>query len=486
MKKLLKIAFLFAFISVFTISTSYAKAKTQTIDKITVIDWQIAKDVIMEAYIYAYPLMVSEITRLQTTNYTQPTGKIGQSPENQFAHAKTFPDPSFTTVVRPNVDTLYSSAWLNLEEQPMVVSVPNTSGRYYVLQLMDIWTDTFSAPGSRTTGTKEQHFILVGPNYDKPIRKSKLDRDNVRIIKSPTNNVMAILRMQTNGEQDYAGVHNLQNNTKITPYGSWHSKTYKHPKKDIDIHMDMVTPPVVQVANLNAEQYFAMFAELMKTTQPHDNDNPVLSSLEQIGFFVGESFTYEKMSYRLRNLLAHTSKEAQEKIVEASKNLATENRGWQITLQGVGSYGAANYLQRSAIAHTAWGANLISDAVYPLAYKDCNGKILTGKNKYTIHFKKDQLPPVNAFWSITMYGENDLLVDNSINRYALGSKDEFKFNKDGSLTIYIQNEKPSTDKISNWLPAPEGNFSTVLRMYWPKAEVKYGEWTPPGIERVKK
>lgn len=485
MKKGLIIISLLIFFSA-VINLSYAK-QSKSNRMITVIDWELAKEIIMESYIYAYPLIISEITRKQTTNFSEPTGLIGQAPENQFSHAKVFPNPEFTNIVRPNVDTLYSSAWINLTEEPMVISVPNTSGRYYVLQLMDIWTDTFSAPGSRTTGTEEQHFILVGPDYEKTVKETKLDRENVRIIKSPTNKLIAILRIQTNGEQDYSNVHNLQQHIKITPLDSWHSKKFKHPKHDIDINMDMVTPPVDQVANLNAEEYFAMFAELMKTTHPHLNDSPIIARLEKIGFNIGESYTYEKMSYRLRNLLAHTSREALEKIMENAKNIADEKNGWQIMLGSIGSYGASDYLKRATVAYAAWGANLPNDAIYPLTMKDSGGKFLSGKNKYTIHFKKDEFPPINAFWSITMYGKNQLLVDNSLGRYGVGDRSDLNFNKDGSLTIYIQHEKPKDkNKLTNWLPAPKNEFSLVMRLYWPKPEVKYGDWTPPEVERIKK
>ncbi len=480
MKKGLQVAFLFIFFAGL-LNISNAKEK-----KVKIVDWQLAKEVIMEAYIYAYPLLISEITRTQTTNFTEPTGLVAQAPENQFSHATKFSDANFTSVVKPNVDTLYSTAWINLEMDPMVISVPNTSGRYYVLQLMDIWTEVFSAPGSRTTGTKEQHTILVGPNYNKNVKKEKLNRENVRIIKSPTNNLALILRMQTNGEEDYGNVHTLQKHTKITPLSKWNTKNFSHQKHEVDIHIDMVTPPVVQVANLNAEEYFGMFAELMKTTNSHINDSPIIARLEQIGFFVGESYTYEKMSYRFRNLLAHTSKEAYEKIVETSKSLASEKNGWQSMIKTVGSYGASDYLQRATIAYTGWGANLPDDAIYPMTSKDYNGKLLTGKNKYKIHFEKDKLPPVNAFWSITLYKENNLLFDNNLGRYAVGDRSNLKFNKDGSLTIYIQHEKPVKSKRSNWLPAPKDGFNLAMRLYWPKPEVKYGSWNPPGVERIKK
>ena len=433
-------------------------------------------DIGFEAYLYLYPLVIMDVTRRQATNVE--AGKVlGRAPMNTFMHLPAFPPAEFRDVVRPNFDTLYSIAWLDLTNEPIIISVPDTDGRYYMLPMLDMWTDVFANPGKRSTGTKEGHFAVVLPGWS-----GKLP-DGVKRIDSPTGMVWIIGRTQTNGPADYKAVHKVQAGYKLTKLSEW-GKIPPSVTGTIDPDVNMKTPPMLQMREMPASEFFTYAAELMKTNPPHSTDHDIVARLARIGIEPGKSFDFAGIDPTVKKSLEKAANDAL-KLMQEKATIAPVTNGWQIATDTIGVYGNS-YLNRAVIAMIGLGANPPEDAVYPMAVSDGEGEPLDAASKYVLRFKKDEIPPADAFWSLTLYDKDGFPVPNEIKRQALGDRDKLKFGSDGSLEIYIQAGSPGKDKKANWLPAPKsGPFGVVLRLYAPKREVLDGRWVPPAVQRVK-
>lgn len=429
------------------------------------------KSIMEAAYIYGYPLVLMDLTMKQMTNVPNP--EEFAAPVNQFAHVTEYPDPDFKAVVSPNADTLYSVSFLDLSVEPLVLHVPDTKDRYYLMPMLDAWTNVFASPGKRTTGTGANDFVITGPFWEGVIP------DGTTEIKSPTNLVWIIGRTQTNGKADYDAVHKIQEQYTLTPLSSF-GKPYQPPADlPVDPTIDMTTPPVTQITNMGGSEFFSRLAVLMEDNPPAPADAEVVKRFEKIGLYPGKPFDTSKMSQQAMEILDNTPKAAQPKILENFKNLGSVVNGWTMVMK-IGSYDV-RYMDRATIALIGLGANIPEDAVYPATTVDGNGDNLNGANKYVMHFS--QPPPVGAFWSITMYGKDTFFVKNPIERYAIGDRDNIKYNEDGSLDIYIQHETPEGNE-SNWLPAPADNFQMIMRLYWPEEDVLNGTWQPPIVEKT--
>jgi hypothetical protein len=437
---------------------------------------QEAYEIGMEAYIYFYPLVTMDITRLQFINIE--AGRIpGRGPMNSFHHVRAYPTAQNREVVRVNFDTLYSMAWLDLTKEPMILSVPDTDGRYYLLPLMDMWTDAFAVPGQRTSGTRAASFAVVLSGWQGQLPAG------MQKIESPTPYIWIIGRTQTNGPKDYAAVHRVQDGYTITPLSQW-GKAPQPVAAVIDPSVDMKTPPLLQVNKMPAAAYFKYAAEIMKTNPPHDTDWSIVARLRRIGIEPGKSFDYDKLDPAIQQALEKAATDAHSNMIAKVPTLARVVNGWQMNTDTMGVYGDY-YLKRAIVAMGALGANQPDDAIYPLCRADADGKPLDGAHKYVLHFRKEDLPPVDAFWSVTMYDEQGFPVANPINRFAIGDRDDLKYDADGSLDLYLQNENPGVDKESNWLPSPAtGILGVTMRLYEPKAQVLDGRWNPPAIKRV--
>jgi len=430
-----------------------------------------------DAYVYGFPLILMDATRAKGTNVPSATD-LGATPANQFTSFRSFPDATFTDVVSPNADTLYSVAFLDLQNGPIVLSVPDTHGRYYLMPLMDAWTNVFASPGKRTTGTAKGDYAIAGPGWS-----ATLPAD-VKEIKSPTMMVWIIGRTQTKGKTDFAAVHAIQDKYRLTPLDHW-GKPYTPPKNlPVDPKVDMMTSPLNVVAGLDAETFFSRLAMLMKNNPPAAADAPMVAKLATIGIVPGQPFDSKKLGSDVAKAISDGVEDGKKRVIELGHdagNMKMAN-GWAISTGDIGTYGT-NYDARAGVAWFGLGANLMADAIYPAARVDGNGQPLNGANKYVIHFDKGQTPPANAFWSLTMYNSKQAFVANPINRYAIGDRDKLKFNPDGSLDIYIQHDSPGKDREANWLPSDAGDFSLIMRIYWPKVAVTDGTWTPPPITK---
>jgi hypothetical protein len=441
----------------------------------TPITEQEARAIGVDAYLYFYPLITMDITRKQLTNI-EPGKEIGRGPMNAFWDVPVYPPASDKSVVRFNFDTLYSPAWLDLTLEPMIISVPDTDGRYYLMPMLDMWTDVFASPGWRTTGTSVGNFLITQPgwNGDVPSGMTRID--------APTPIVWIIGRTKTDGPADYDAVHKIQAGYKVTPLSQW-GKAPEPPTVTIDPTADMKTPPKTQVDTMSPEKYFAYAAELLKVIPPHITDQPIIAQLKKIGFEPGKSFDMDKAGPVIRSALSAVPNEAQKLMAWKIPTLARVANGWSMNTDTMGVYGNY-YLKRAIVAQVGLGANLPEDAIYPLNLADETGRPLDGANKYALHFDKSDTPPANAFWSVTLYDAEGFQVANPLNRFNLSSWMPLKYNADGSLDLYFQNESPGADKEANWLPAPKGSFNLTMRLYAPKSEALTGKWNPPPVTRV--
>lgn len=322
-----------------------------------------------------------------------------------------------------------------------------------------------------------KRFAIVGPTW-----KGELPQGVTR-YNSPTDRGWMGGRVQTNNKADYQAVYRFQQEMKVVPL-SQYGGSYTPPKGTVDPEQDM-SPPVEQVAKMDPATYFSTFAELMKNNPPHAQDYPILDRMKRIGIVPGTPFSLASQPEVIREALRAASREALPKIRDAWKKPSNLVNGWALNLSGMGNYGT-DYLRRAAVAFGGLGANVPQDAVYPTAFVDADGQTLRSDQRYVIHFEKSEIPPVRGFWSLTMYNDHQLFAENSIDRYAIGDRNELKLNPDGSLDLYLQRESPGADQESNWLPTPpEGNFSLMLRLYWPAPQVLDGSWAPPGVTHAR-
>ncbi len=451
----------------------------------TKLDAETAHAIAVDAYTYLYPLITMDITRLQLVN-TPPGAGIG-GPANTFVNVPTFPPADLKVVVRPNFDTLYSSGWLDLTKEPVVVSVPDTKGRYYLLPMLDMWTDVFASPGWRTTGTGEGHFLITPPGWrpdlkDKFAEEFKLPKNTQR-IDAPTPLVWIIGRTKTDGPADYDAVHAVQAGYTITPLSAWGKGDWKAPAQVIDASVDMKTPPKTQVDTMPADRYFAYGAKLMGQNPPHITDQPILARMKQIGLEPGKPFDVAKLPADIKAAVESAPADGLALMKWKVPTLARVANGWSLNTDTMGVYGNY-YLKRAIISQFGLGANLPEDAIYPLNLADSEGNPLSGDNNYTIHFDKGGLPPADAFWSVTLYDQDGFQVANPLNRFAVSSWMPFVTNSDGSLDLYVGPTSPGGKMEANWLPGPKAPFNLTLRLYAPSSAALTGKWVPPAVTRV--
>lgn len=436
-----------------------------------------ARELAIETYIYGYPLVTMEMTRRVITNVAEPEGT--HAPMGQLIRMREYPNAQFNAVTAPNADTLYTTAFIDVGKEPWVISIPDAHDRYYLLPMLDAWTDVFEVPGKRTTGTGPQTYAITGPRW-----KGTLP-DGVKQYKSPSAIVWILGRIYCTGTpEDYAAVHKMQDEISLVPLSSY-GKKYTPPAGKVDPSIDMKTPVRDQVNALSTQDYFQLLATLMEDNPAYKQDAPMVAKLKRLGIVAGEDFELAKLGDDAANALKDVPQVAHKKIMAHFKSAGDDINGWQFTTK-TGLYGT-DYLQRAFITAIGLGANRPKDAVYPTSETATDGQPYTGAGKYVMHFDKGHLPPVNGFWSLTMYDDQMFFVDNPLNRYTLSARNNFTKNADGSIDLYLQHENPGGDKEANWLPAPKGRFIPMLRLYWPKTEgpsLLNGTWKPPAIKKA--
>lgn len=426
----------------------------------------------VDAYIYGYPLVMTEMTRRVMTNVRVPGPQ--SAPMGQFANYRVFPNPATQEIAGSNVDTLYSFAWPDLSNGPYILHLPDEGDRFYLMPILDAWSEVIGSPGTRTSGNRAGDFALTGPQWSGTLPAG------VREIRSKTNMVWLAGRTYNSGtSEDYVAVHTIQDQYSLVPLGKFR-QPYTPQEGTVDPSIDVKTPPREQVDRMDAGSFYKLLARLMHENPAYPEDAPMVAKLSWLGI-VGD-FNISQASAEAAQALSRAPEAARKKILAHYPKAGRLVNGWLLSA-GSGHYGT-DYLQRALVAYVGLGGNLPADAYYPIAQVDDQGKPLTGVHNYVMHFAKGGAPPVNGFWSVTMYNKGYFLVANDLNRYALSGRDPLKYNQNGSLDLYIQKDSPETGKVSNWLPAPEGDFLLMLRLYWPKEtppSILDGTWEPPPI-----
>ena len=389
-----------------------------------------------EATLYFYPLVMMDVTRLQSINTPAGT-KPGFGPPNEFHHLRAFPTADLRAVVRPNFDTLYSQAWLDLTAGPVILHAP----------------DTDDNPGKRSTGTDAQDFVITGPGYTGDLPEGP------PVIAAPTPYVWIIGRTQTNGPADYDAVRKVQNGYRLTPLG----KPVEHV---VDAGYDISTEPPKTVNSMSAVDFFSYAAKLLTTNPPHGSDFDQLARIANLGIAAGRAFDASGFSAEQRAEIDAGFAAAQHDMRAALPTLGTGANGWVTFTETMGVYGNY-YFKRAVVALIGLGSNPAEDAVYPLLITDADGNPTTGDNDYVLHFDADGFQ-----------------VANELDRFAVGDRDPLTYNADGSLDLYLQHTNPGPQRERNWLPGPLGPFGLTMRLYAPKREVLTGQWHPPPVHKA--
>jgi hypothetical protein len=429
----------------------------------------------MEAYVYGFPLVIMDVTRAVTTA----AAKSGEysAPINQFGRMRTYVDPDFKNVVRISRNSLWSFAFLDLQKEAFVYSQPDTHGRYIVMQALNMWTDDFASVGSRTTGTGSGNFLIAGPNWN-----GDAPTDVKGTFRCSTRYAWVLVQMAAASPADFAEIHGLQDQLKLTPLSSW-GKPYTPPADvPIDPTVDVTATPYDQLRLMTGEMFFDRLAKLLPDNPPYAADAPMLEKLKKIGVEPGKDFDPSKLAPGIMKGLDRAPAEVWLKLQAGPYGMAGEN-GW-INALNLGRYGT-DYQTRALIAWLGLGALTSDDAVYPSAFVDGAGKVLDGTARYVMHFDKGNLPPTNSgVWSISPYREN-FYVHNPIERYGILSSMPLKYNADGSLDVYVQAASPGGDREANWLPCPPSlPFNVTIRAYQPKQPLLDGTYKIPPLKRV--
>lgn len=423
------------------------------------------------AYLYGYPLVLMELTKQhQLAN--------GLSAINQLRHTSRFPDPGFRGVVSPNIDTLYSLSHLDLRNEPVMLEIPETGNQYYMLQVMDAWTNVIISPGTRTIGMKAGQYLFAGPDWrgDTPA--------GLELVRVPTSFAWMLGRFRADNPSYIAPIDTLRAQFKLRTLSEWKGDNVASPMPLLalpQLDTRVIAAPDRQLATWSRDDFFTTFCQLLSANPAPVADAPMLETIRGTGLLTDSCQQNQSWLQRLGSEIGYGKVL---EVIDHVDDLLAERptyNGWRIAYD-IGEYGT-DYNKRAVVAKIGLGANLPEDAIYPNLRVDSDNQPLNGSHRYRLHFAADVLPPVNAFWSLTLYDNEQFLSSNPLNRYAIGDRDTLHYNADGSLDLYIQHEAPEEAALySNWLPAPSSGFNLFLRLYWPKQSALNQSWLPPTIE----
>jgi hypothetical protein len=446
----------------------------------------------VQAYIYGYPLLMFGVTGRTATTVQDTMTRLGAAPLNQFGKEQNLPNSTFTSVVLPSTTTLYASAFINLQTEPVILHIPSINNRFFLLQMLDAWTNVSTqSPGSRLN-SEEGNYALVGPDW-----KKELPSTINHVIKMPTNSMWIIGRIYTNGtDSDIQEIKDtIYPGLTLTPLSGFISGNYVAPA-DLPLQpmVDFITTPLDQAAGMDACAFFGNMASMMRYNPSiPEQDDAILPKLAGLGLQAGSNFDCTQLN-RAKLATLQLSVATAKILLNRAPTPPPTSTQWTLSL-GVGTYGN-NYLLRAEVAKDALGANNPIDAVYGYTQNGARGGLLNGSRNYKIHFnpphKNEGIPPVNpsGFWSLTIYNSDGTLVRNKVLSYnAIGvpfvQQHQACFNADGSLDLYLQSTPPpSGTPYCNWLETPpDAGFIAFLRMYWPDQIILDKQWIPPAIER---
>ena len=419
-----------------------------------------AQSLLEQAYLYAFPLVLMDATRKVSTNTETPNGP--RAPINQFIHAEKLADAASRAVVTPNVDTIYTQAFLDVGSEPMLYGVPQTD-RFFNVQVLDAWTNTaavLEAPGL---------YAITRSDWQGELP------EGVQRIDVPTTRVWTIARIVLSGQEDLPNVRAIQDKMQLMPLSAYQMDSWTAPAGTYDPAYDFV--PVQHVLALSPQEFFDTANQLMETNPPAAADAPVLRELAALHVGPGEKFDdkalglFSGLRWKLMLL------QLKGKLKAEAANYAQQMGQWIYYGDPIGDFGTA-YTYRAMVALMGLGANTTDVAIYPKTDVDSTGAVLTGKKTYTLHIEAEPPTKEKGFWSVTAYGEDDFLIDNAIDRYCVNDRSGLHRNPDGSIDIILSKEAP--EDTTNWLPVGEGDFHLFLRIYKPDTAALEG-WQPPVV-----
>ncbi len=468
MKKL--ISLLFASVIVLFIACEKAQIETKTEETKTIIA--------EEAYIFAYPMLEHYKMMFAMAMYPESGAYTAQF--NVLYNNPKLNGPQDTIIVRPNNDTFYSGVWFDLSAQPQLLKVPAiTNGRYYSFQIIDMYTYNIDYIGSRKTGNGVGVYMFAGPDW-----KGEVPKGINKVIKSEGNYLLALGRTQVFGPDDVDNAQAVMSGYKVESLGQYLVQNVEMKTSPL-LNLPLYNPQKISDAN-----FITYFNALMAQSKIHPEEEELFDKFAKIGIEPGKIFNPDDFDPEIIEAINDGIKSGMEKIKEESMKLGRRQNGWQLIAGAFGTREAmkGKYLTRASAAYFGLWGNDLEEAFYPETTLDADGEELDcSKHNYIVHFNANEIPPVKAFWSLTMYKlPEQLLIENEINRYVIGSATkELKYNNDGSLDIYIQKDNPGKEKESNWLPAHNGKFSLQARMYWPKPEALSPLYVPPAVQKEK-
>lgn len=430
-----------------------------------------ARAIAKEAYIYGFPMV--DNYRVQYAYFVDKEDPEYKGGWNEIHNTARVYTPEDTAIQTPNSDTPYSAVGADLRAEPLVLTVPPIDqDRYYSLQFVDGYTYNFAYLGSRTTGNGGGKYLLAGPNWkgDKPEGVND-------VIRSDTELAFVLYRTQLLGPSDLDSVKKIQAGYQVTPLSVFLSQPPPAPAAPIDF-----VPPLTSEQQRTSPQFFEILNFAMRFAPAPPTEQDLRARFATIGIGPEGDFDADKLSPEMRAAIEGGMADAWAEFDTFKKDKVDTDQVSSADFFGTATDLAGNYLYRMAGAVLGIYGNTAAEALYPGAFNDSTGAPLTGANKYTYRFEPGQLPPVNAFWSLTMYElPQSLLVTNPMNRYLINSPmlPSLRADPDGGYTFSIQNESPGIQDESNWLPAPEGPFVVVLRLYWPKPDALNGTWKAP-------
>ena len=436
-----------------------------------------ARAIARDAYIYGLPMV--DNYRVQYAYFVDSENPEFKAPWNQIKNIPRVYTPQDTAIQTPNSDTPYSWIGMDLRAEPIVLTVPPIEKeRYFSIQLVDLYTQNFDYIGSRATGNGGGSFLIAGPGWN-----GEVPAGVTKVMRSETELVVAIYRTQLINPGDLDNVKAIQAGYKVQPLSAFLGQAA--PKAAPTIEFIKPLTPETQKTSL---EFFNVLNFVLNFSPTVPSEEELMARFAGIGVGAGQNIDVSKLSPEMKAALEQGMADAWAEFAELKKRIDAG----EVTsgdLFGTREYLKNNYLYRMAGDVLGLYGNSKQEAMYPVYMVDADGQKLDGaKSRYTIRFAPGQLPPVNAFWSLTMYKlPESSLVANPLDRYLLNSPmlPSFKKDADGGLTLYIQNESPGKDKEANWLPAPKGPFMMVLRLYWPKADATDGKWTAPVLTRVR-
>lgn len=436
-----------------------------------------ARDIAADAYVYAYPLVLMDVARRVQTNVQSPdTAFGGGAPVNRYTHMSRAADPLLHGLPYPDVDTLWSALWFDVSKEPLLLEVPDARGRYYSITLSDMWSDAFAAPGSRTAQDGLRVYAVVAPDWQGKLPKP------AEVLRAPTAAGLLRVRIAYRGIQDLGAAQGFQMALDATPLSRWGKKTVP-PDGQFDVALSR-RAPAEQVAEMKAQEFFAAFAELAARYPPHAADGPILQRMARLGLAPGQRVDLARLPADVRAAVEAGVLRGQASVRSPIQPRARPGDAWRMPQRRLGSYGT-DYTLRARTARAQGATPLPEDEIVLRAGSDSDGRPLDGSFRYEVRFDRGQLPPADAFWSMTLYNDRRELYDNPIGLYAVGTRHPLTPGADGTSTVYVQYAQPAGEQVRNWLPAPQsGRFTLILRLYQPGADAVEGLWTTPAIRRI--